>query len=313
MNKYLTIHPEVQTALQAGDGVVALESTIISHGMPFPENVDTALALEEIIRAKGAIPATIAIIDGQIHVGLTKEQLEFFGQSSAISKVSRRDLPIVIAQKTHGATTVAATMYVANLLGIKIFATGGIGGVHRGAETDFDISADLTELGMTNVAVVCAGAKAILDLALTLERLETLGVPVLGYQTDQFPAFYSRKSGLQVDRQIDTPKALAEILSVKWDLGLNGGVVIANPIPRDKEIPTSEICQVIETALKKADDLQIRGKEITPFLLEQIKNLTAGRSLTANIALVKNNARLAAEVAVFFAQIKKGYLSQISP
>lgn len=298
MKKYMTVHPEVQQAMDTGKAVVALESTIISHGMPYPENVKTARLLGEIIREEGAIPATLAIIDGMIHIGLSDEELEMLGQSDEVAKVSRRDLPVVIAQKRHGATTVAATMYLASLAGIKIFATGGIGGVHRGGETNFDISADLTELGMTSVAVICAGAKAILDLPLTLEKLETLGVPVLGYETEEFPAFYSRKSGLAVDQKIDTPKELAAILNAKWELGLDGGVVIANPIPEKAEIPANEINDTIELALKEADTLGIKGKKITPFLLDRIKELTTGRSLTANIELVKNNARLAAQIAV---------------
>ncbi|AZR73126.1 pseudouridine-5-phosphate glycosidase [Anoxybacter fermentans] len=303
MEKYMIIHPEVKKALDAGKAVVALESTIISHGMPYPENVKTARTLEELVRSEGAVPATIGILNGKIKIGLNEEELEILGTKNEVIKVSRRDLPVVIAQKKHGATTVAATMFLANLAGIRIFATGGIGGVHRGAETSFDISADLTELGMTNVAVICAGAKAILDLPLTLERLETLGVPVLGYGTDEFPAFYSRKSGLKVDQRIDTPEQLARILKTKWDLGLNGGVLITNPIPEEAEIPAEEINDTIETALKEAETLGIKGKKITPFLLNRIKELTNGRSLTANIELVKNNAKLAAQIAVEYAKL----------
>lgn len=303
MEKYMIVHPEVQQAMDSGKAVVALESTIISHGMPYPENVKTARLLGDIIREEGAIPATLAIIEGKIHIGLSDEELEMLGQSDEVAKVSRRDLPVIIAQKQHGATTVAATMYLASLAGIKIFATGGIGGAHRGAETNFDISADLTELSMTSVAVICAGAKAILDLPLTLEKLETLGVPVLGYETEEFPAFYSRESGLAVDQKIDTPKEFAEILATKWELGLDGGVVIANPIPEEAEIPANEINDTIELALTEADTLGIKGKKITPFLLDRIKELTKGQSLTANIELVKNNARLAAQVAVELAKL----------
>ncbi len=301
----MIIHPEVQEALLQGKGVVALESTIISHGMPYPENITTARALEGIVRSAGAVPATIAILGGKILIGLNDEQLEILSTNNEVHKVSRRDLPVVIAQKKHGATTVAATMYLANLAGIHIFATGGIGGVHRGAQTSFDISADLAELGMTNVAVICAGAKAILDLSLTLERLETLGVPVLGYQTEEFPAFYSRKSGLKLDQRINTPGEFADILRVKWNLGISGGVVVANPIPEDAEIPAEKIHDTIETALKEADTLGIKGKEITPFLLDRVKHLTSGKSLTANIALVKNNARLAAQIAVEYAKLER--------
>lgn len=303
IHEYMTIHPEVREALETGKAVVALESTIISHGMPYPENIETAQLLETIIREEGAVPATLAILGGKIHIGLTADELEMLGTSKQVMKVSRRDLPVVMARKCHGATTVAATMYLAKLAGIPLFATGGIGGVHRGAETNFDISADLTELGMTSVAVVCAGAKAILDLPLTLETLETLGVPVLGYQTADFPAFYSRKSGLAVDQRVDSPEELARILKVKWDLGLEGGVVIANPIPVEAEIPAEEIQDTIETALREAVQRGVKGKEITPFLLDRLKVLTEGRSLIANIALVKNNARLAARVAMELAKL----------
>lgn len=302
MKEYMMIHPEVQEALAAGSAVVALESTIISHGMPYPDNIKTARELEAIIREEGAVPATLAILNGKIRIGLSADELELLGTSKDVVKVSRRDLPVVLARHGHGATTVAATMYLAKLAGIRLFATGGIGGVHRGAETSFDISADLTELGMTSVAVVCAGAKAILDLPLTLEQLETFGVPVLGYQTGEFPAFYSRRSGLAVDQRVDTPEELARILQVKWDLGLEGGVLIANPIPTEAEIPAEEIRDTIESALQEADQHGVKGKEITPFLLDRMKVLTHGRSLTANIALVKNNARLAARVAVAYAK-----------
>ncbi len=303
MKKYINILPEVQEALDKGKAVVALESTIISHGMPYPQNVQTARTLEDIIRKEGAVPATIAILDGKIQIGLGENELELLGTSTEVAKVSRRDLPVVIAQNRHGATTVASTMYLASLAGIQIFATGGIGGVHRGAETTFDISADLTELGMTSVAVVCAGAKAILDLPLTLEKLETLGVPVLGYKTDEFPAFYSRKSGLNVDQNVENPEELAQILKTKWDLGLTGGVVIANPIPLQAEIPATEINDTIHVALKEAATEGIKGKKTTPFLLDRVTVLTKGRSLIANIELVKNNAKLAAQIAVELAKL----------
>lgn len=303
IQQYMTIHPEVQEALANGKAVVALESTIIAHGMPYPENIQTARTLEEIVRAEGAVPATIAILNGKIKIGITADELEVLGTSKQVTKVSRRDLPIVIARGEHGATTVAGTMYLAHMAGIRLFATGGIGGVHRGAEKSFDISADLTELELTNVGVVCAGAKAILDLPLTLEQLETLGVPVLGYQTDDFPAFYSRKSGLKVDQRVDTPEEFARILKTKWDLGLNGGVLITNPIPAKDEIPYEEIGGTIEAALQDAAARRIKGKAITPFLLDELKVLTAGRSLAANIALVKNNAELAAKIAVEFAKL----------
>lgn len=303
VQQYMTIHPEVQEALAGGKAVVALESTIIAHGMPYPENIQTARALEEIVRAEGAVPATIAILNGKIKIGITAEELEVLGTSKQVTKVSRRDLPIVIARGEHGATTVAGTMYLAHMAGIRLFATGGIGGVHRGAEKSFDISADLTELELTSVGVVCAGAKAILDLPLTLEQLETLGVPVLGFQTEEFPAFYSRKSGLKVDQRVDTPAEFAKILKTKWDLGLDGGVLITNPIPAKDEIPAEEIGGTIEAALQDAAARRIKGKAITPFLLDELKVLTAGRSLAANIALVKNNAQLAAKIAVEFAKL----------
>ena len=304
MEKYISIHPEVKEALASGKPVVALESTIIAHGMPYPENIKTAQALEDIVRAEGAIPATIAILNGKIKIGLTREELELLGTDKNVAKVSRRDLPIIIAKGGHGATTVAGTMFLANLVGIKIFATGGIGGVHRGGEKSFDISADLTELELTNIAVVCAGAKAILDLPLTLEKLETLGVPVLGYQTEEFPAFYSQKSGLKVDQRVDTPEEFARLLKTKWDLGLNGGVLITNPIPAENEIPNEQISGTIEAALKDAAARHLRGKAITPFLLDEVNVMTGGRSLQANIALVKNNAKLAAQIAIEYAKMQ---------
>ncbi len=291
---------EVARAFSRGQAVVALESTIISHGMPYPENISTAQALEDTIREAGAVPATIAVLDGRIKIGLTEEQIEFLGQADNIKKASRRDLPIIIAEGSHAATTVAATMIAASMAGIHVFATGGIGGVHRGAENTFDISADLQELARTDVAVVCAGAKAILDLQLTLEYLETLGVPVLGYGTDELPAFYSRRSGLQVDYRVDTPQQAADILSAKWSCGLEGGVLITNPIPEEFSMQKEKIDNAIEVALAEARRIGIVGKELTPFLLEKIKQLTGGESLSANIELVKNNAAVAARIAVAY-------------
>nr|WP_275422077.1 pseudouridine-5'-phosphate glycosidase [Fervidibacillus halotolerans] len=300
MQKWIVYSKEVQEAKEQGRPIVALESTIISHGMPYPANVETALAVEEIIREKGATPATIAIIEGKIHIGLTKDEIEFLANSSNIEKASRRDLPYLLMKGKHGATTVAATMICAALAGIKIFATGGIGGVHRGAETTMDISADLEELANTNVAVVCAGAKSILDLGLTLEYLETKGVPVVGYKTDVLPAFYTRTSPYPVDYRIDSPIELAKMIETKWGLGLNGGILITNPIPEEHSLEESFINGIIEKALEEAKKEKIHGKKVTPFLLSRVKDLTEGKSLVANIALVKNNARLAAEIAVNF-------------
>lgn len=303
LKKYLEIAPKVKKALKKGRPVVALESTIISHGMPFPKNVATALLVENMVRSQGAIPATIAILDGKMKVGLTKKEITRLGkEGQKVTKTSRRDLPFVLAKKISGATTVASTMIIANLAGIKIFATGGIGGVHRGAATSMDISADLQELAKTNVAVISAGVKSILDLPLTLEYLETHGVPVIGYQTNELPAFFSRKSDLPVDYQIDTPKALAKALHIKWSIGLQGGVVIANPIPADAEVEFSFINQAIDKALTLADKKGVKGKAITPFLLAKIEELTKGKSLAANIQLVLNNAKLAAQIAVEFAK-----------
>jgi pseudouridine-5'-phosphate glycosidase len=303
--KYLEIDKEVAEALAQDDAVVALESTIIAHGMPYPENINTALEIENIIREQGAVPATIGIIDGKIKVGLNREEIEFLGKSQDVVKVSRRDMPIVIAEKKHGATTVAGTMIAANLAGIKIFVTGGIGGVHRGAEKSFDISADLEELKKTSTAVIAAGAKSILDIGLTLEKLETFGVPVLGYQTDEFPAFYSRKSGFKCDASLQSPEHAADILKAKWDLGLEGGVLIANPVPKDDEISYDIMNEKIEMALSEAERKNIDGKELTPFLLDYIKTITEGKSLETNIALVKNNAVVGAAVAVKFSEIVK--------
>ncbi len=297
LSSFISLSPEVKKAFEDKKAVVALESTIISHGMPYPQNLETAMAVENIIREKGAVPATIGIINGIIKIGLTDEELEYFASAKDVMKVSRRDFPYVVSMKKNGATTVAATMIAASMAGINVFVTGGIGGVHRNAEETFDISADLTELMNTNVAVVCAGVKSILDIAKTLEYLETGGVPVFGYQTDDFPAFYTRKSVFGVDYRVNSPADTAKMLKIKWDLGLNGGVVIANPVKEDDEMG-SEIDFFIEKALKEADKLGIKGKNITPFLLGKIKDLTSGRSLETNIALVKHNAEVGAEIAV---------------
>ena len=298
LNKYLDVAPEVQQALAEGEPVVALESTIISHGMPYPQNVETALAVEKIIRDNGAIPATTAIIKGRLKVGISKEEIDYLGKKGlAVTKTSRRDIPILVARGEDGASTVATTMILASLAGVKIFATGGIGGVHRGAETTMDISADLEELGMTNVMVVCAGAKSILDLGLTLEYLETKGVPVLGYQTEELPAFYTRKSGFKVDYRMDTPKELADAFSAKLDLGLCGGMLVTNPIPEEYAMDYDTINKAINDAIEKMNELGIKGKETTPFLLNEIQLITGGNSLQSNIQLVYNNAKLAAQVA----------------
>jgi len=297
MHSFLSIHEEVAEALSSKRPVVALESTIIAHGMPYPQNVETALQVEKVIRENGAIPATIACINGKIQVGLSSSQLEELATSKNVLKLSRRDLPIAISQKRIGATTVAATMIGAEMAGIKIFATGGIGGVHRGVELTGDVSTDLQELGMTSVAVVSAGAKAILDIPRTLEYLETMGVPVLGFQSDFFGAFYSRSSGIPVEMRMDTPQEIADFLNAKWNLGLKGGVLISNPIPEEYEIPSSEIEPVILEAVAAAKALDINGKRLTPFLLGKIKDVTSGRSLETNIQLVLNNARVAAQIA----------------
>lgn len=298
----LSFTPEVRRALDNGRPVVALESTIIAHGMPYPQNVETARAVEDIVRDGGGVPATIAIVGGVLKVGLTAEELDRFGREGrSIAKVSVRDLPFIVAQKLDGATTVASTMRIAAMAGIHVFATGGIGGVHRGAEKTFDISADMTEFAASDVAVVTAGAKAILDLALTLETLETLGVPVIGLGATEFPAFYSRESGHAVPMSCATPAEVADVMRAKWAMGLKGGVVVANPIPAEAEIPAAEIAPVIDAAVKKAETQGITGKETTPFLLAEIAGVTAGRSLAANIALVKHNAKIAAAIAVAFA------------
>ncbi|SJZ34857.1 pseudouridine-5'-phosphate glycosidase [Cetobacterium ceti] len=301
LKNYLEVSPEIELALKENKPVVALESTIISHGMPYPQNVETALKVEEIIRENGAIPATMAILNGKLKVGLSKEEIDYLGKKGLkVIKASRRDIPVILAKKEDGATTVASTMILANLAGIKIFATGGIGGVHRGAETTMDISADLEELAMTDVAVVCAGAKSILDLGLTLEYLETKGVPVLGYKTKELPAFYTRESGFNLDAKIDSPEEFAEILKAKWSVGLKGGVVIANPIPEKFAMDYNTIHNAIEEALKEAKENHIKGKESTPFLLAKVKEITKGKSLESNIELVFNNAKLAAEIAKNF-------------
>ena len=305
MQEYIIYSEEVQDAKSDNRPIVALESTIIAHGMPFPENAQTANLVEQTLRAHNAVPASIAILNGQLKVGLNEAEIAYLGeQGKHITKISRRDLPIAIAQKSHGATTVASTMIISALAGIKVFATGGIGGVHRGATSSMDISADLQELARTNVAVVSAGAKAILDLGLTLEYLETHGVPVLGYQTEEFPAFYTRKSGLKVDRSIDTPEEVAAIMRAKWNLGLNGGLLVANPIPDKFQMEYTNIQKNIAQAIQEAAEKEIKGKAITPFLLGRIKELSQGESLKANIQLVLNNARLGAAIANAYQRIK---------
>jgi pseudouridine-5'-phosphate glycosidase len=296
------LSPEVSSAMSAGRPVVALESTIIAHGMAYPANVETATAVEQVVRFHGAVPATIAVIKGKLKAGLSAEEIEMFGKSGPeIMKVSVRDLPFVVGRGLDGATTVAATMRIAAMVGIPVFATGGMGGVHRGAGETFDVSADLTEMTRSNVALITAGAKAILDLPLTLERLETDGVPVVGYRTGEFPAFYSRSSGLKVPMRADSAEEVAGIMRSKWALGLTGAVIVANPIPEADEILAAEIEPVIAAALQKTDRLGISGKDVTPFLLAEIAKTTKGRSLQANIALVKNNAKVAAEIAVAYA------------
>jgi pseudouridine-5'-phosphate glycosidase len=298
LNDYLDIDPEVGQALAEGGPVVALESTIISHGMPFPKNVETALEVEAAIRAEGAVPATIAILDGRLKVGLSNKSIEVLGEIKDVWKVSLRDMPYVISNKIPGATTVAATMRIASMAGIKIFATGGIGGVHRGAERSMDISADLTEMGRTNVAVVSAGVKSILDIGLTLEYLETLGVPVVTYGQDEFPSFYSSKSGFKSPLRLDTPEAIADMIRTKWELGMEGSVLIANPLPPEYSVAPDVIEGYIREALKVADQRGIAGKDITPFLLKHIADNSGGESLSANIALIKSNASLAGKIEV---------------
>ena len=298
LHSYLDVSAEVKAALDEGRPVVALESTIISHGMPYPQNVETALNVEKIIRENGAVPATIAIIGGRLKAGLTAEEIDYLGKTGAgVTKASRRDLPVLVAKGMDGATTVTTTMMVAAMAGIKIFATGGIGGVHRGAETTMDISADLEELAQSPVMVVCAGAKSILDLGLTLEYLETKGVPVIGYGTKELPAFYTRHSGFAVDYELDTPEELAKVFHVKQVMGLKGGMLVTNPIPEAYSMDHKVIDAAIDEAIREAKEQGIHGKETTPFLLAKVKDLTGGNSLDANIQLVYNNARLAAQTA----------------
>lgn len=298
MNKYLSISPEVAAALRDNRPVVALESTIISHGMPYPQNVETAMRVEQTIRDNGAVPATIAVIGGKLKAGCTPEEIEYLGKKGqAVTKASRRDLPVLIARGMDGATTVTTTMIIAAMAGIKVFATGGIGGVHRGAQQTFDISADLEELAQTPVMVICAGAKSILDLGLTLEYLETKGVPVIGYGTDELPAFYTRHSGFGVDYRIDTPEELAAIFRAKQECGLKGGMLVTNPIPEQYSMPKQLIDDAISQAISEMEEQGIHGKHCTPFLLARVKDLTGGDSLASNIQLVLNNARLAARTA----------------
>ena len=298
MNRYLDLSPEVREALENNRPVVALESTIISHGMPYPKNVQTAVAVENTIRENGAVPATIAIIKGRLKVGLTPDELEYFGKKGmAITKTSRRDIPVIVSKGEDGATTVAATMMIAAMAGIQVFATGGIGGVHRGAETTMDISADLDEFTKTPVLVVCAGAKAILDLNLTMEYLETKGIPVFCYQTDELPAFYSRKSGIKAPFRADSPEELAGIWNTKKELGIQGGFIVANPIPEEFSMDPGRINAAIDEAISEMNKLGIRGKETTPYLLDKVQKLTGGDSLESNIRLVLNNAALAARIA----------------
>lgn len=298
MKGYLELSPAVKAALMSGEPVVALESTIISHGMPYPQNVETAMKVEKTVREAGAVPATIAVIGGKLKAGLTNDEIEYLGNKGpAVIKASRRDLPVLVARGADGATTVATTMIIAHLAGIRVFATGGIGGVHRGAETTMDISADLEELGRTPVMVVCAGAKAILDLGLTLEYLETKGVPVIGYGTEELPAFYTRKSGFKVDYRIDTPEELAAAFRAQQEMGLGGGMLVTNPIPEEYSMDPVRINAAIDQAIEDSRRLGIHGKETTPYLLARVKELTGGDSLASNIQLVLNNARLAAHTA----------------
>ena len=300
LNSYLDIHPEVENALNSKQPIVALESTIISHGMPYPENIETALMVEDTVRANNAIPATIAIIKGRLKVGLTKKEIEFLATNDEVRKISRRDLAITVSQKLSGSTTVASTMIIAHLAKIAVFATGGIGGVHRGAEKTLDISADLEELSRTNVCVVCAGAKSILDIGLTLEYLETKGVPIIGYKTSDLPAFYSSKSGFNVDYRVDSAFDISEILKTKWSLSINGGVLITNPIPKTFELELTMMNEAINKAIIEAEKEKITGKEITPYLLSKVNEITQGKSLNANIKLIQNNAVLASKIAIHY-------------
>jgi pseudouridine-5'-phosphate glycosidase len=302
LNDYLDFHPDVENALKNNLPIVALESTIISHGMPYPKNIETALLVEETVRSNNAVPATIAIIKGRLKIGLTEKEIEFLATSDEIKKISRRDLAIAVSQKLSGSTTVASTMIIASLANIVVFATGGIGGVHRGAETTLDISADLDELSRTNVCVVCAGVKSILDIGLTLEYLETKGVPVIGYKTSELPAFYSIKSGFNVDYRIDAATDIAGILKTKWNLSIDGGVLVTNPIPVAFELESSVMNEAIDLAIIEANNENITGKKITPYLLSKVNELTKGKSLNANIKLIQNNADLAAKIAVYFSK-----------
>ena len=304
MNQYLDIHPEVAAALKEGRPVVALESTIISHGMPYPQNVETALNVERIVRENGAVPATIAVIGGRLKAGLSPEEIEYFGKKGqAIAKASRRDLAVLCARGEDGATTVTTTMIIAHMAGIKVFATGGIGGVHRGAETPMEIAADLEELGQTPVMVVCAGAKSILDLGLTLEYLETKGVPVIGYGTEELPAFYTRTSGFRVDYRMDTPQELAKAFKTQNDLGFPGGMLVTNPIPEEYAMPLDVINSAIDQAIAECEEKGIHGKQTTPFLLARVAELTGGNSLASNIQLVYNNAKVAAQTAAAYTKL----------
>ena len=297
LDNYIDISPEILHAIKKKLPIVALESTIISHGMPYPKNIETAIMVEKTVRANDAIPATIAIIKGRIKVGLTRDEIDFLATNDEVQKVSRRDLAVAVAQKTSGSTTVASTMIIASLAKIAVFATGGIGGVHRGAENTLDVSADLEELSKTNVCVVCAGAKAILDIGLTLEYLETKGVPVIGYKTSDLPAFYSTKSGFKVDYRIDSAADIAQILKTKWDLSIDGGVLVTIPIPQEFELTLDIMNKAINEAITQADSENIIGKDITPYLLSKVNELTHGESLEANMKLIKNNAALAAKIA----------------
>ena len=303
LNDYLDIHPDVEDAIKNKLPIVALESTIISHGMPYPNNIETALMVEDTVRSNNAIPATIAIINGRLKVGLSNKEIEFLATNNKVRKISRRDLAIAVSKKLSGSTTVASTMIIAKLAKIAVFATGGIGGVHRGAEKTFDISADLEELSKTNVCVVCAGPKAILDIGLTLEYLETKGVPVIGYKTSELPAFYSSKSGFNVDYRVDAALDIAEILKTKWDLSIRGGVLVTNPIPIAFELESVMMNEAINEAIIEADKEKIIGKEITPYLLSKVNEITEGKSLDANIKLIQNNAALAAKIASHYMKI----------
>ncbi len=303
-NRNLIISDDATNALQAGAPLVALESTIISHGMPYPKNIETALQVEQVIRENGATPATIAIVQGKLRVGLSPKEIYYLANKGQnVIKASRRDIPFLIAQNKDGATTVAGTMLIAAMAGIRVFATGGIGGVHRGVEQSMDVSADLEELAKTNVAVVCAGVKSVLDIPRTIEYLETKGVPLIGFQSDELPAFYTRSSGFKVDYRIDKPRHIAEAMKVKWQLNLKGGIVITNPVPEEYALDAQEIEAIISSAISEMNQLGITGKATTPFLLETIADKTAGRSLDTNIQLVLNNAKLATQVAVEYAQL----------